>query len=156
MKLIYFSRVLTIWIVAIVIVFLVLNKNNNSSYLKYGPNNDLVIIGIRINNVLKYALLVFLIIINIIMRNINNEIIRPWIILNIQNTVQQIENKKECYEISIISNFYVWFDWFCSLILLFSQIDICLIDIFVDLLSTIILTRYYLKQKENIIQPFLN
>ena len=156
MKLIYFSRVLTIWIVAIVIVFLVLNKNNNSSYLKYGPNNDLVIIGIRINNVLKYALLVFLIIINIIMRNINNEIIRPWIILNIQNTVQQIENKKECYEMSIVSNFYVWFDWFCSLILLFSQIDICLIDIFVDLLSTIILTRYYLKQKENIIQPFLN
>ena len=156
MKLIHFSRVLTIWIIAIVIVFLVLNKNNNSSYLRYGPNNDLVIIGIKINNVFKYTLLVFLIIINIIMRNINNEIIRPWIILNIQNTVQQIENKKECYEISIVSNFYVWFDWFCSLILLFSQIDICLIDIFVDLLSTIILTRYYLKQKENIIQPFLN
>jgi hypothetical protein len=111
MKLIYFSRVLTIWIIAIVIVFLVLNKNNNSSYLKYGPNNDLVIIGIKINNVFKYALLVFLIIINIIMRNINNEIIRPWIILNIQNTVQQIENKKECYEMSIVSNFYVWFDW---------------------------------------------
>ena len=154
MKLIHFSRVLTIWIIAIVIVFLVLNKNNNSSYLRYGPNNDLVIIGIKINNVIKYTLLVFLIIINIIMRNINNEIIRPWIILNIQNTVQEIDSKKECYEISIVSNFYVWFDWFCSLILLFSQIDICLIDIFVDLLSTVILTRYYLKQKQNIVRPF--
>lgn len=111
-----------------------------------GPNNQLIILKIEINSYLRYFTLLFYIIIKTIMININTQIVHTWIILNVQNEKKIPLNG--IYEIVICSNLYSWFDWFCNLLLLFSQIDVILFTLFVDLIANVLITRYYLKLKE--------
>ena len=147
MNIVKYNRILSVWIVINIILYNILNKKNFS--IKIGPNDDLIIMEIIINTYLKFFLLLFYIILKTIVTNINNQIIHPWIILNIQNQNQnQILNDLQCYKIIIISNLYGWFDWFCNLILLFSQIDICLFSLTIDLMANQIVTMYYLNKKK--------
>jgi len=138
-----YSRILTSWILL----------NLAFYYFKFfegkmiiGPNNELIILKIKINSYLRYFTLLFYIIIKTIMININTQIVHSWIILNVQNEKKIPLNG--IYEIVICSNFYSWFDWFCNLLLLFSQIDIVLFTLFVDFIANVLITRYYLKLKE--------
>lgn len=145
MDVLRYNRILILWIFINIILYNALNKEKHS--IKIGPNNDLVFMGIYINTKSKYILFIFYIIIKTIMVNINNQILQPWIILNIQNENPLIKSKIHCYEIVIFSNLYGWFDLFCNLKLLFLQIDIILFSLFMDLLSNTIVTKHYLKQK---------
>jgi hypothetical protein len=145
MNILKYNRILILWICINIVLFTALNKEKYS--IKIGPNNDLIFMGIYINTKSKYFLFFFYIIIKTIMVNINNQILHPWIILNIQNKNPLILNKIHCYEIVIFSNLYGWFDWFCNLKLFFLQIDVILFSLFMDLLSNTIVTKYYLKQK---------
>jgi len=146
MTLVIYTRILTTWIIINIFLYSILNKRN--FLIKIGPNDDLIIMEIIINTYLKYFLLLFYIIIKTIITNINNQLVHPWIILNIQNENEPIKNNNY-YEITIISNLYGWFDWFSNLILLFSQIDICFFSLSIDLISNCIVTKYYLQQKRN-------
>ena len=144
MNILKYSRILTLWFCINIILYNVLNNNYS---IKIGPNNGLIFMGICINTKIKYVLLYFYIIIKTIMININNEILHPWIILNVQNQNKCITSSLHCYEITIISNLYGWFDWFSNLKLLLSQLDITIFSVFIDVVSNAFVIKYYLKQK---------
>ena len=47
----------------------------------------------------------------------------------------------------VISNIYGWFDWYLNVNLFFTQVDIVVFNIISDILSQIVICRYYLKNK---------
>ena len=102
----------------------------------------------NINNYLLYFLVMFYLFINTIIRNINTDYIKPWIILNLQNKNVSLDiSNTYSYNIIIISTLYVYFDWYLSLVLIFTQLDIVLSSIVMEILLQIVMCRFYLKKK---------
>lgn len=152
MKIINISRVLCAWMIFIsVLLSCAINKSNEDILLyNFGPSDKLIILGVYINTYSKYCSLVIYCIINTCFRNISNNIISPWITHNIQDDSEsgrinkRLLNKWNVYEISSAHTLYYWFDWFIYIHLLLSQIDIVIIEVVTDIISTAYVTRSYL------------
>ena len=121
-------------------------KNQNN--ITIGPNPDFYILGFCINTYSKYGIVVSFCFINSSMRTMNVNVLHSWIINEIQDVKNKnIINKNKAYTLSFISVLYNWFDWFMYMNILLSQIDMLLIEVFVDILVTFYLTKYYLRCK---------
>jgi len=44
-------------LILIITLISIFNNEPNNKYLNYGPNNDLIILGIKIDNYIKYIIL---------------------------------------------------------------------------------------------------
>ena len=125
-------------------------KETASSFYRFGPQPDLIIIGYTIDTAEKYALVVAYALFNTVIRNLNHNVIAPWITLNIQDTTpsaimeKQRMNRAHAYEVSIISTVYSWFDWFIYINMLLAQVDMMLIEMATDVLATSAITHWYL------------
>jgi hypothetical protein len=124
--------------------------NNNDTFYRIGPHDDLIVLGIAIDTMYKYILIVIYSLLNTCIRNINRNIISPWITVVIQNNSDDSKhlksqmNKSHIYEISIISTIYTWFDWLIYLNMLLSQFDFVIIELITDMISSSVITYSYL------------
>jgi hypothetical protein len=124
--------------------------NNNDTFYRIGPHDDLIVLGIAIDTMYKYILIVIYSLLNTCIRNINRNIISPWITVVIQNNSDDSKhlksqmNKSHIYEISIISTIYTWFDWLIYLNMLLSQFDFVIIELLTDMISSSVITYSYL------------
>ena len=150
------SRIITCWMVVILTIMLSYIFANNedytgdTSFYRFGPNPELVIIGIVIDTPTKYGLVVLYAVINTIIRNLDHNIIVPWIMLNVQNIkITNIDAKdiSKQYEISIINTIYSWFDWLIYIHMLLAQIDMFLLELTTDVIAIYFVTRWYIKNK---------
>jgi len=150
------SRIITCWMVVILTImlsYIFSNKEDYSgdtSFYRFGPNPELVIIGIVIDTPTKYGLVVLYAVINTIIRNLDHNIIVPWIMLNVQNIkITNIDAKDipKQYEISIINTIYSWFDWLIYIHMLLAQIDMFLLELTTDVIAIYFVTRWYIKNK---------
>ena len=153
MNIIIISRIIFTWIVSITIMLAVtLSESNDTDMTMYrfGPHNELFIIGICIDTYYKYTIIILYCIINTSIRNISHNVIGSWITLNVQdNSVEGkkqklLLNKYHAYEIVNVYTLYYWFDWFIYIHLLLAQIDIVIIEMGSDIITTILVTRWYL------------
>jgi hypothetical protein len=135
------------WMFIVTIIFVVYIRQNND-IIRIGPNPDFYILGICINSVSKYGIVVSFCFINSSMRAMNGNVLHSWVINEIQDVKNKnIINKNKAYTLSCISVLYNWFDFFMYMNILLSQIDMLLIEIFADILVTFYLTKYYLRCK---------
>jgi hypothetical protein len=67
------------------LTYFVTHYSNNASFYRFGPQHDLIILGFTIDTPEKYAGIVIYAIINTVIRNLDQNIITPWITLNVQN-----------------------------------------------------------------------
>ena len=150
------SRIITCWMIVILTImlsYLFANKEDytgDTSFYRFGPNPDLVIIGIVIDTPTKYGLVVVYAVINTVIRNLDHNIIMPWIMLNVQNLkITNIDAKDipKQYEISIINTIYSWFDWLIYIHMLLAQIDMFLLELTTDVIAIYFVTRWYIKNK---------
>ena len=150
------SRIITCWMIVILTImlsYLFANKEDytgDTSFYQFGPNPDLVIIGIVIDTPTKYGLVVVYAVINTVIRNLDHNIIMPWIMLNVQNIkITNIDAKDipKQYEISIINTIYSWFDWLIYIHMLLAQIDMFLLELTTDVIAIYFVTRWYIKNK---------
>ena len=150
------SRIITCWMIVILTImlsYLFANKEDytgDTSFYRFGPNPDLVIIGIVIDTPTKYCLVVVYAVINTVIRNLDHNIIMPWIMLNVQNLkITNIDAKDipKQYEISIINTIYSWFDWLIYIHMLLAQIDMFLLELTTDVIAIYFVTRWYIKNK---------
>jgi hypothetical protein len=150
------SRIITCWMVvilAIMLSYIFANKEDytgDTSFYRFGPNPELVIIGIVIDTPTKYGLVVLYAVINTIIRNLDHNIIVPWIMLNVQNikiTNIDVKDISKQYEISIINTIYSWFDWLIYIHMLLAQIDMFLLELTTDVIAIYFVTRWYIKNK---------
>ena len=81
------SRIIAGWIsvISILLTYFVTHYSNNASFYRFGPQHDLIILGFTIDTPEKYTGIVIYAIINTVIRNLDQNIITPWITLNVQN-----------------------------------------------------------------------
>jgi len=159
MKTLIVTRITTGWmtIITILMTIISMKSTNNTSFYRFGPQPDLIILGFTIDTLEKYALVVLYALINTAIRSMNHNIVTPWITLNVQNINQSRSrnnnnnnnsNHTEQYEICIFNTMYTWFDWLIYIHMLLAQADMVLIEMTTDVIATCIVTRWYIKTKQ--------
>jgi hypothetical protein len=130
----------------------VISGGTNSHMFAIGPNENFYILGIGIDTMPKYWLVVSFCFINSGMRAFNLNVLHSWIINEIQdaNNISYI-NPKKAYAISNIALIFYWYDFFMYMNILFSQIDMLVVEVLSDLIATYILTRHYLSLKSSVL-----
>ena len=153
------SRLIAGWMIVILTILLSYIFANteqfvgDTSFYRFGPNPELVILGITIDTPEKYGLIVLYAVINTVIRNLDHSIIAPWITLNVQNiNAQPTEDteKKDThkqFEISIINTIYSWFDWLIYINMLLAQVDMFLLETITDVIAIYFVTRWYIKNR---------
>ena len=148
MNVLYVSRIISLWTMCVITIFIstYINNNSNSTFYRIGPQSDLIIMGIAIDTKEKYFSVILYAIINTVIKNMKNEIIMPWITLNIQNTENSKKpNESIAYEITVLAHLYGWFDWLIAMNILLAQIDMVVIELSIDIITNLCITRKYLK-----------
>jgi len=167
MKPIIVSRIITAWMGIMTALMIAIAKEDTAdSFYRFGPHPDLIILGYTIDTASKYALVIFYALVNTVVRNLNHNVITPWITLNIQDTSASADvallesrnqvplplplptslNKAHAYEISVASTLYSWFDWLIYIHMLMAQVDMVIIEMGADVLATSAITYWYLEK----------
>jgi hypothetical protein len=116
------------------------------TFYRLGPQKDLVVIGIVINNNTRYAIVALFCITNSLIRSVESDIVHSWIINNVQDkSVHKTDEIRHlAYQVSIVHSIYQWWDWFIDMNILLAQIDLFLMEMLSSVLTSIITTRMYL------------
>lgn len=146
MDTIIISRIIIAWVLFISICLGC--TLTDASYYSFGPNSNFIIMGVKIDTMNKYILLCIYTIINVFVRNMNHNIISPWIIQNIQNNKELNIKRSHIYEISICYTIYGWIDWIIFINIILSQFDIVVIEILSDIIINAYITRNYIISKQ--------
>jgi hypothetical protein len=146
------SRTFITWIALVVCILSVMVANSNDtskSFYKFGPHDDFIILGIKINTGLKYFYIVLYSFVNSLFRAIFHNVITPWMINNIQDESRDKTsiNRAIAYEVTSVHVIYNWVDWLLYMNILLAQIDMMIIEVSADLLMSCITTYYYLRPK---------
>lgn len=144
----YTIRILQFWTVSVLVTLGVLLQKGSAlkNFYQFGPSDNLIILGLVINSYALYAGVVFYSFFNTIIRNLNNQIVCSWITLIVRDITvsKQDLSRLYIYEITLMSAIYTYIDWFIYLNLVFSQLDIVLIEFIGEMFITFIVTRMYL------------
>jgi len=151
------SRGITLWMVSVIIGLCIMLENQGliGKYIyRFGPNEDLYILGFCIDTVEKYSAVAVFCFLYSGMRTLNHVILLPWITNQVQDISKPIVvSASSAYEISCISSAYIWFDFFMYMNILLTQVDMMLIEVGTDLIMTAILTNYYLQREQTELHP---
>ena len=149
-QVIYSTRVLEGWMAGIIVAIGVLLSKETTldSFYRFGPSSTFIILGLTINTMGIYTGILIYCFINTCIRNLNNQIVCPWITNVIHDTTVNKDHLSRIliYEIVTISIVYTWVDWFIYINLLLSQADMVIVEICTDLIVTGFVTRMYLNQ----------
>jgi len=115
---------------------------------RIGPSPHFIILGITIDTVPKYIGLCAYVIGNMIMRNLNFNVITPWLIQHVQNTNPLSTPSQHVYQIALCCTMYGWVDSVIYIHVILSQLDIVVLEMVTDLIVNLYLTRAYLVAKK--------
>jgi hypothetical protein len=128
-----------------------------SPYWTFGPNNNLEVMYIKIDNIVKYISLLFLITIINIGKAYNDEIVMPIIYFNIYNPDKRIINEFTKFQLQFYSNsLYIINNIRKIFIIMFiiSQFDIALFSVLISALAQIY-TKNLLLEEKRFSEPLL-
>jgi hypothetical protein len=134
-----------------VIIPTVLLANKESTYYRFGPNNDLIIISIKIDTWLKYGILMIYILIFRICKVFITELGMPILTFNIYNPNQKKIEDFTRMELQVLANIMFTLNairYALTLQLSILQIDIAIISGVFDELAAIPTIYILLNEKE--------
>ena len=137
------SRIIATW--TLCIGSLLTNSALNSFTM--GPGPKFIILGIAIDTIQKYYVLCLYVVLNIIIRNMNFNIISPWLIQNVQNTNPIQMSQSQIYQIAICFTLYGWVDSIIYINVILSQFDIVLLEIITDIIINAYITHKHIVSK---------
>jgi len=144
---VFMNFLLFIFIVMSVVIF---NNNNNNNYFKYGPNDDLDILGIKINTTDKYIYLQLFLCFVEMSRAWTNEIASPILGFNIYNPDKKIITEFTKNELQLLANIMWLINSLTNalfILITISQIDIAILRILYSEITTIFTIRLLLNDK---------
>jgi hypothetical protein len=99
------SRIVTAWLVVLILLLFVAPSNE---FYRFGPNENLKILGFHVDTPGKYILLLVYSVTSTVIRSLKNNVIQSWITLNIQDESKSLVglNKLHAYEISLVTEIY--------------------------------------------------
>ena len=148
------SRLVMICVSIIMITICGLYNHMNESgtnYYRFGPHDNFIIIGIKINTPVKYFICVLICFINSLIRNTVHNILNPWLINSVQDIKTVKSNQIRCfaYEVTNVITIYNWIDFYIYMNLLLVQVDLFLTEMTADVFMSVITTYYYLSHTVN-------
>ena len=149
------SKVIFTWMIIVIIIISYSTKyslDGKNNFYRFGPNKELKIMGLQINNYFRYFTVISYCFINSGIRTLYYSILKPWLINNIQDETKIKEKSIHflAYEITVVSTIYIWFDWLLYMNILLSQIDLILVEIVAELFMSLYSTKYYLQKTDYI------
>lgn len=138
-------------LLAFVVTLILIFRDDNSTYLRWGPQQDLIIISVAINNMTKYFLLLGVIAIIKISDVVIAEIASPIIGFNIYNPDKKIITEFTKNELQFYGNSMYLINAIKAVLLIMvniSQIDIALWGVFVSETTSLFTIRMLLNEKE--------
>ena len=140
----YTTYGILIWMFAITSIIFY----NNYTYTQIGPNENLKILGFHIDTIPKYITLITLCMLNSGIRSLNQNILHPYMLTDVQNINQSNRfSNIFSYQVTSICAVYTWFDWYFYINILLAQVDMVFVEIFADIIISNLTTYYYLKNK---------
>ena len=117
------------------------------TFYRFGPQEDLIVIGIVINTSTRYIALALFCITNSLIRSIETDVLHAWLINSVQDKTvpKSQEIRGMAYQVAIIHSMYNWWDWFICMNLLLAQIDLFLMEMLSSILTSVVTTRMYLQ-----------
>lgn len=141
------------WMSVISILFVVFSSTGvlNSSKFSWGPNPDFFLFNAPIDTWSKYIFVVCCIILNTIVRTLNQSVQKPWLYNNLQNPNVEMNREIQRYGnlVSNVDTIYTWLDWFVYINLFTSQYDMVVIEMITNMFTSQMITRYFLRIKTN-------
>jgi len=148
----FWSRILSSWIAVVTIMILCINKNTDDSFYRWGPHSKLVLFGIVVDTWAKYGCVVVYTVVNVSLRNVEQNILRPYLLLNVQSDSGIVSkstlNHAQIYELTVLVTLYTWFDWFMYMQMLLTQVDMIIIEAAADVVVSLLVTKWYLREME--------
>tara|TARA_B100000424_G_scaffold257058_1_gene237626 strand:- start:196 stop:732 length:537 start_codon:yes stop_codon:yes gene_type:complete len=138
-------------LLAFVITLILIFRDDNSTYLRWGPQQDLIIISVAINDMTKYFLLLGVIAIIKISDVVIAEIASPIIGFNIYNPDKKVITEFTKNELQFYGNSMYLIDAIKAVLLIMvniSQIDIALWGVIVSESTSLFTIRMLLNEKE--------
>jgi len=138
-------------LLAFVVTLILIFRDDNSTYLRWGPQQDLIIISVAINNMTKYFLLLGVIAIIKISDVVIAEIASPIIGFNIYNPDKKTITEFTKNELQFYGNSMYLINAIKAVLLIMvniSQIDIALWGVFVSETTSLFTIRMLLNEKE--------
>ena len=148
LKICVFSNLL---LLSCVISIILLFKDDKSTYLRWGPQDNLIIISVAINNMTKYFMLLGIIAIIKISDVVIAEIASPIIGFNIYNPDKKVITDFTKNELQFYGNSMYLIDAIKAVLLIMvniSQIDIALWGVIVSESTSLFTIRMLLNEKE--------
>ena len=142
------SKVIAVWIAFMCLVmYLCVKDNLQAKFFRFGPQDDLILFGVAIDTHVKYAAVIFYTLVGTIIRTLQAEVIRPWIIQEIQNSKPKSEYVvNNSYFVASTDAALTWFDFFMYINILLAQVDFVIFEAIWTLCTTLFTTTQYLSQ----------
>ena len=139
--------ILLMFVMSLVVVF----RDDESKYLRWGPQDDLIIISVVIDDYTRYFMLLFCIMIIKVSDVLIGEIANPIIGFNIYNPDKKVITEFTKNELQFYGNSMYLIDAIKSVLLILvniSQIDIALWGVTVSETASLFTIRMLLNEKE--------
>lgn len=119
------------------------------TFYRFGPQDDLAIMGIVINSNTRYAAVALFCIVNSFIRSIETDVLHAWLINSVQDrTVPKSQEVRQiAYQVAIVHSIYYWWNWFIYMNILLAQFDLFLMEMSSSILTSVITTRMYLQHE---------
>lgn len=150
----YVTWCIACWVASVSVcltIFLTLHTQTDalqSRYFRWGPHSEFIVFGMPVDTPAKYLLITTYSFVNSGIRAAHHTLLQPWILHNVQtiDTVGHVDPAM-AYRLTTLATLYTWFDWFIYMNILLSQVDMLVIELTADILTTLVTTRNYLTHK---------
>jgi len=141
--------VMMTWLLIVMVCYDKSEPVGGSSFLKYGPSNTTVIMGVHVDTWPKWGGVIAFSFVNTCMNEFISNSIDPWILNTIQDdkTKSIPYSKMECVVITQLYNIYCHMMSVVGISLLMSQIDVLGVRIFADLIVSTFAMRRFVRDK---------
>lgn len=142
--------ILNIVFIVSFILYILLNTANDSSYLRFGPNDELIVIGIKIDSRLKYIVFNFFLFAAEILKSFIDNRISPMLYFYIYDT-KRVDIEEFTYgELLSLSTFTYYFNSIRNIFIILiyiSQFDIALLQVTYENLGNLFFISSLLNDK---------
>ena len=126
-------------------------KDDDSTYINYGPNDELSVLNVKIDNIKKYMILQLFLLFIEFSRVFINEIASPLLAFSIYNPDKKIITDFTKNELQLLDNLLWLINSLIStlfIMITITQIDIAVLRVIYSEITTIITIRLLLNEKE--------
>jgi hypothetical protein len=153
MRIEYVSRAIGAWCACVVVTVgavALRHAGGGSTFFRFGPHEDLRVLGVAIDRAGPYTLLVCYSFVNAVVRAVHANVLVPWLVNNVQDVGRPLGAAcvRYAYEVSALVTLYHWIDWLLYMSILLAQVDMFLIELTADLLATTGTTYVYISMSK--------